>query len=194
MSGTPTSNHAHRDVVLETARLILADNGVKGLTIEGVSARTGVAKTTIYRRFRSKQELALAVVRQMTAEVVAVEQHGNSRARLVAVLERAVTLLRTTVMGKVMKGLVSDIATDPELGAAYHREVISLRVTTVHDIVQDGVASGELKPETDAGILHELLFGAVYYRLLLNGGELESAMADRIVDAILPAFLIHPSH
>src|ERR1035437_479849 len=79
MAGIAHSSTATGDVVLAAARLMLADGGVRGLTIEGVAARTGIAKTTIYRRYRSKQELALAVVRQMTTEVVAVDQGGNTR-------------------------------------------------------------------------------------------------------------------
>lgn len=192
MSGIPRSNTAAGDAVLATARLMLADGGVRGLTIEGVAARTGIAKTTIYRRYRSKQELALAVVRQMTSEVVAVEQFGNTRERLIAVLNRAITLLRTTVMGRVMQGLVSDIATDPELAAAFRREVIALRLVRIREIVHDGAAIGELKPETDADLLHELLFGPVYHRLLFTGGGLDETLAERIVDSVLPAYLLGP--
>ncbi|HEY5181521.1 MAG TPA: TetR/AcrR family transcriptional regulator [Dermatophilaceae bacterium] len=192
MAGIAHSSTATGDVVLAAARLMLADGGVRGLTIEGVAARTGIAKTTIYRRYRSKQELALAVVRQMTTEVVAVDQGGNTRERLIVVLDRAITLLRTTVMGKVMQGLVSDIATDPELATAFRREVVALRLARIRQIVQDGAAAGELKPETDADLLHELLFGPVYHRLLLTGGELNTALAERIVDSVLPAYLLQP--
>ena len=50
------------EAILEATREILATAGVQGLTIEGVAARSGVAKTTIYRRWRSKHDLALAVL------------------------------------------------------------------------------------------------------------------------------------
>ena len=48
--------------ILAAARELLAQGGVPGLTIEGVAARSGVAKTTIYRRWRDRDELALAAV------------------------------------------------------------------------------------------------------------------------------------
>ncbi|NEN04682.1 hypothetical protein G3T36_02250 [Diaminobutyricibacter tongyongensis] len=60
----------------------------------------------------------------------------------------------------------------------------------MHEIVQDGAKSGELKPETDVDLLHELLFGPLYHRLLFTGGDLEESLEERIVDCVLPAFLL----
>jgi AcrR family transcriptional regulator len=62
----PTTRPGRRarseQAILEATRALLAEVGVRGLTIEGVAARSGVAKTTIYRRWRDKDELALAAV------------------------------------------------------------------------------------------------------------------------------------
>jgi AcrR family transcriptional regulator len=63
---------------------------VDRLTVEGVAARSGVAKTTIYRRWRSKEDLALAVLLDMTEQVVDVPELDDTRAELVAFLARAV--------------------------------------------------------------------------------------------------------
>ena len=59
--------------ILEATRELLIEQGVQGLTVEGVAARAGVAKTTIYRRYRSKHELALAVLFDMVQQAVAVD-------------------------------------------------------------------------------------------------------------------------
>ena len=108
-----------RDAILVAAHAILVDSGVRGLTIEGAAARSGVAKTTIYRRYRSKQDLALAVVLEMTREVVATKREGDTRIHLIGLVDTAVGLLRDTIMGRVMQGLASDIATDPQLSEAF---------------------------------------------------------------------------
>lgn len=178
-----------RDAILIAARDILADSGVRGLTIEGAAARSGVAKTTIYRRYRSKQDLALAVVLEMTRQVVATEQEGDTRAHLIGLVDTAVTLLRDTIMGRVMQGLASDIATDPQLSGAFREHVVDLRVRRVGEIVQFGIDRAELRADTDPAFLHELLFGPVYHRLLLSGGPLDAEFGQRIVDAVLPAFV-----
>src|SRR6476661_1097801 len=120
-------------VILQVTRELLVECGVQGLTIEKVAARAGVAKTTIYRRWRDKDELALAVVLDMVEQVVKLPELGDTRAELLAFVNAAVKVLGSTLMGRVMQGLVSDLATDPEpaqellIGPVYYRLLLSGR-------------------------------------------------------------------
>jgi AcrR family transcriptional regulator len=172
--------------ILDATRELLVQNGVQGLTVEGVAARSGVAKTTIYRRFRSKHELALAVLLRMVQEVVAVPDLGDTRAELVAFVDGAVRVLGSTIMGRVMQGLVSDLATDRELGSAFREQIVAARLAEVGRLIEKGVRRGELRPGIDPELVHDLLFGPIYYRLLLSGSSLDPDLAERIVDAIMP--------
>lgn len=174
--------------ILEATRELLAEGGVQRLTVEGVAARAGVAKTTIYRRYRSKDELALAVLLDMVERIVSVSDLGDTRAELVAFVNGAVKILGSTLMGRVMQGLVSELATDPTLAAAFRERVVARRVTEVHRLIERGIERGDLRPDTDVELAHELLFGPVYYRLFLSGAPLDKRLAERIVDAVLPAF------
>jgi AcrR family transcriptional regulator len=174
--------------ILAATRELLAERGVQQLTVEGVAGRAGVAKTTIYRRWRSKDELALAVLLNMVEEIVEVPDLGDIRAELVGFVDGAVRILGTTLMGRVMQGLVSDLATDPELGRSFRERVVAYRVSELRRVIRRGIERGELRPDADVELVHELLFGPVYYRLLLSGGKLESGLAEKIVDAVLPAF------
>jgi AcrR family transcriptional regulator len=186
----PAGSRSEKDAaILATAREILAELGVDGLTIEGVAVRSGIAKTTIYRRYRSKQDLALAVVLAMTEEVVAKQPDGDTRALLIGLLDTAASLLRDTNMGRVMQGLVSDIATNASLSGPYQKQIVDLRVQRFAEIVRFGIGRGELRPDADPAFLHELMFGPLYYRLLLSGRPLDADFAERIVDAVLPAFV-----
>jgi hypothetical protein len=54
-------------------------------------------------------------------------------------------------------------------------------------VVERAAKRGELRPGVDVDLVHELLFGPVYYRLLLSGGALDEGLAERIVDAVLPS-------
>ena len=172
--------------ILAATRELLIEQGVHGLTMEGVAARAGVAKTTVYRRYRSKHELALAVLFDMVQRVVAVEETGDTRAELIALVDGAVHVLESTLMGRVMQGLVSDFASDPALGKAFREQVVTVRLDEVGRIVDRGIERGDLRPGLDHELVHELLFGPVYYRLLLSGGALDAGLAERVVDAVLP--------
>jgi len=179
------STARREQAILEATRELLAEGGVHHLTIEGVAARSGVAKTTIYRRWRSKDELALAVLLKVE-EIVEVPDQGDIRAELITLVDSAVKILGKTLMGRVMQGLASDLATDPELGRSFRERIVALRVSEVRRIVDRAVQRGEVRPDLDVDLIHELLFGPVYYRLLLSGGALDKGLAARIVDVVLP--------
>jgi len=172
--------------ILAATRELLAEHGVHDLTVERVAARSGVAKTTIYRRWRSKDDLALAVLLDMVEQIVEVPDLGDTRAELIALLDTAVQILGTTLMGRVMQGLASDLATDPSLGRRFRERIVGFRVGEVRRLLDRGVARGELREGLDVDLVHELLFGPVYYRLLLSGGRLDDRLAGQIVDAVLP--------
>lgn len=186
---TPLTRSARSDkAILDATRELLADGGVRDLTVEGVAARAGVAKTTIYRRWRGKHELALAVLIDMVEHVVATPDLGDTRAELVSFVDAAVTILGSTVMGRVMQGLVSDLASDPGLATAFQDRVVAMRIAEADRLLARGIERGDLRADTDVELAHELLFGPVYYRLLLSGAPLDAGLAGRVVDAVMAAF------
>jgi AcrR family transcriptional regulator len=185
--GRAPARAATEQAILEATRELLAEGGVQHLTVEKVAARSGVAKTTIYRRWRSKDELALAVLLKMVEQIVEVPDLGDVRAELIGFVDGAVKILRDTLMGRVMQGLVSDLATDPSLGRSFRERIVAFRVSEVRRVLDRAIERGELRPDIDVDLVHELLFGPVYYRLLLSGGDLDAGLAARIVDTVLPA-------
>jgi AcrR family transcriptional regulator len=176
-----------RAAILDATRELLAEGGVQRLTIEGVAARAGVAKTTIYRRWRSRDELAFAVLLELV-ELLAVPDVGDTRTEIVHLVEGVVRVLRSTLMGGVMQGLVSDLAADPARQRAFREQVVDARVGELREIVERGAERGDLRPDVDVDLMYELLIGPVYLRLLLTGAPLDDGLAHRVVDAVLPGF------
>jgi AcrR family transcriptional regulator len=187
-SGTPSTRSSRSEAaILAATRELLSKGGVRELTVEGVAARAGVAKTTIYRRWRSKDDLALAVLIDMVQTVVAVPELADTRAELITLVQGAVRILSKTLMGSVMQGLVSELASDSELARNFRTHVVSLRLAEVERLIQRGIDRGDLRTGIDVTLTHDLLFGPVYYRLFLSGEPLDKSLAVRIVDAVLPA-------
>ncbi len=175
--------------ILAATRDLLAQGGVRDLTVEGVAARSGVAKTTIYRRWRSRDELALAVLIDMVQTVAPVPALGDTRSELLALVKGAVRVLGKTLMGTVMQGLVSELATNSDLALAFRERVVALRMHAVEQVLQRGIERGDLRPDIDIGLTQEMLFGPVYYRLLLSGAPLDPGLAERVVDAVMPGLI-----
>src|SRR5260370_18750172 len=85
--GRPRSAQAQKAIIDATLEL-LAEEGFQGLSIEAVAARAGVGKTTIYRRWSSKEELVMEAIRQVQIDVPVMDT-GNFRNDLAALLQTA---------------------------------------------------------------------------------------------------------
>src|SRR5262245_40415975 len=104
-----------KQAILAATRELLTEGGTVGsLTVEAVAARSGVAKTTIYRRWRDKWELALdAVMIDMLPRFADPVDVGDTRKELITFLDSVVKTMSRPPLGPAMQGLVSEIATTP---------------------------------------------------------------------------------
>ena len=178
-----------RQAILDATRELLADGDVGSLTVEAIATRSGVAKTTIYRRWRDKWELALdAVMIDMLPRFEKPVDVGDTRKELLTFINQVVRMQASAPFGPAMQGLVSQIATDPELARVYRDQVVQPRMDQLAPVIERGIARGDLRPDTDVRLVHELLVGPIFYRLLFSGAPLTRNLGPRIVDAILAGF------
>lgn len=181
--GRPRSDAVHR-AILDATRELLVRDGFTRLRLEGVAARAGVGKATIYRRWPSKEALALDLLLELASPHLAVDATGDTRAELREVVLNAIRGLTETPFGPVMKALISQIAGNPAIGDPFREMVVGARREQVVWVIERGIARGDLRPEVDPAIATELLVGPVYFRLVF-GGRLDAAFADQVVDAYL---------
>jgi len=178
-----------RKAILDATRELLTEGDVRSLTVEAVAARSGVAKTTIYRRWRDKWQLALdAVVIDMLPRFADPVDVGDTRKELMTFTDSVLKVLFARPFGPAMQGLVSEIATEPELGRAYRERVVEPRRAQLAPVIERGIARGDLRTDTDLRLVHELLLGPLFYRLLLSGGPLDRKFSHNLVDAVLDSF------
>ena len=189
-SAARPSRRARSDrAILAATRELLAEVGVPGLTIEGVAARSGVAKTTIYRRWRDRDELALAAVwDDLISGLETPRDVGDTRAELLAFVGPIVTVLQSPLMNSVIRGLTSEIAANSELSRTYREQTIEPRLEQLREVVERGIERGDLRADTEVRLAHELLVGPIFYRLLYSGQPLDDGLPARIVDPVLRAF------
>jgi AcrR family transcriptional regulator len=194
MSGTTPkpdgrAERSNQAILDATRELMNAEGGVRTLTVEAVAARSGVAKTTIYRRWRDKWELALdAVMIDMLPRFANPIDVGDTRKELITFLDSVTKLWASPPYGPAMQGLVSEIATEPELARVYREQVVEPRREQLRPVIERGIARGELRPGTDVRLVHELLVGPILYRLLLSGPPLDRKLTNSLVDAVLDSF------
>jgi AcrR family transcriptional regulator len=120
------AERSRQAILAATLQLLDHDGGdVGALTVEAVAARSGVAKTTIYRHWRDKWELALdAVMIDTLPQFDEPADAGDTRKELLTFVNSVVKMLAATPCGPAMQGPVSQIATDPELARVYRDQVV----------------------------------------------------------------------
>ena len=179
-----------KQAILDATReLMSAEGGVRTLTVEAVAGRSGVAKTTIYRRWRDKWELALdAVMIDMLPRFADPVDVGDTRKELITFVDSVTKLWASPPYGPAMQGLISEIATEPELAREYRERVVEPRREQLRPVIERGIARGDLRPDTDFRLVHELLIGPILYRLLLSGPPLDRKLTTSLVDAVHDSF------
>jgi len=175
-------------VILSAALEILTADGYSGLTIEGVAARAGVGRPTIYRRWASKPALVVAALADSVRIAVPDVDTGTLRRDLVAMQRHQIMLMNSPDSRRITAGLVADLATDPELGHTYVREYLAPRRAVVFRVLQRAVDRGELAPDADFAFVHDLLAGPLFMRAVVWGETLADDAAEKTADVILAAF------
>jgi AcrR family transcriptional regulator len=183
--GRPRSVEAD-EAILEAAIDAFVEDGWNGLTIEGVAARAGVGKATIYRRYPCRKDLLFAAARRLAQERDPVPDTGSLHGDLVALVESFVRMLGSTRHGQAIPEMVAATAKHPELNPPY-REFLSERRAAWRAAIERGVERGELRPGVDRELLVDLLVGPLFYRTLVSHDPIDEPYLHDLVDGALRA-------
>ena len=187
--GRPRSARAH-EAILDAFLKELVREGFADVRLEHVAAHAGVGKATIYRRWPSKEALALELLMQLAAPHIGIEDVGDTRAELLAAVTNAMRAVAETPFGPVIRALLSQIAINPALGDPFRASVVQGRRDEIARVIKRGMTRGDLRPDADIDVATELLVGPVYFRLMF-GGELTQVFAERVVDSVLRGYAAH---
>jgi AcrR family transcriptional regulator len=182
--GRPRSERSQRAILEATAEL-LEESGFVELTMEEVAVRAQVSKATIYRRWSTKGTLVFdAFVAHFLARQP-LPDTGSLRGDLLAALRSWIRVVKGTVTGRTLVGLIAEVQRDPELAEVWSDRFVR-PVRAQHRIMIDrAVERGEIPSDTDADVALDLLFGPAYHRLLQSHLTLSDRFARAVVDTIV---------
>ena len=178
-------NEQARIAVLHAADDLLAERGFAGVTIEGIAARAGVAKQTIYRWWPSKVEVLLDTLIEDSQESLALPETGSAIEDARQYLRRLAAFLTGDPAGQVLLALIGEAQHDAEMAGVFHARYLDPRRDEERAMLARGVAAGELPPDLDADRALDALLGPVYYRALVTGGPISVAFTDGLVTDVL---------
>ena len=184
--GRPVEARPRQAAIAATLELIAA-YGIGGVTTNAVAERAGISKATMYRRWRSKEELVVDALAALVSEIT-LPDTGSTRGDLRALMGSAVDVYSGSVEAGVMPSLVDAMSRDAELARAVREGFLAQRRAALSGVLERGVARGDLRADLDVELALDVLGGALFYRLLVTGGSIDDQLADGVVELILRGF------
>jgi AcrR family transcriptional regulator len=169
-------NEAARDAILSAAYRLLSQPGTEALTIDSIAAEAGVGRQTIYRWWPSKGAVLADALARHAQVVVPDRDTGSFTGDLTAFLTDTFAGLADEGLAGRLRQIVAAAQQDEHV-AHVLADFTAVRRAALHAILERGRASGELAPDADLDMLADMVYGVLYYRLLVGHAPLDAAAA-----------------
>ena len=174
-----------RQAVLEAADNLVAEIGYAAVTIEGIAARAGVGKQTIYRWWPSKTDVLLEAFLDDAIEYLVPQDSGDLSRDLRVHLRNLAKFLGQSDAGAVFRALVGQAQHEPALATRLRKDYLDRQREMDRIPLVRAVARGDLPARIDVEFAIDQLVGPIYYRVLVTGEPVTAKFTDALVNAFL---------
>jgi AcrR family transcriptional regulator len=172
-----------RSRVLTTAFELLSESGVGGFTVDEVSRRSGVAKTTIYRHWPSREALVIDAASRISAEQE-VPDTGSLEDDVRAILANLGHLLTTARWSSVVPSIVDVAERDPEF-AVLHGKIQRGHAAPLREVIERAAGRGLISAAADPASMVSALIGPLYYRRWFSREPIDDQFVTTIVRNVI---------
>lgn len=175
--GRPRSEAA-RQAILDATKSLLETTTVRDLTIEAIARTAGVGKTTIYRWWSSKAAVVIDTLEASTPRARLAECKS-----VTAALSEQLLLLMEQYRGpygRIMAELIAEGQANPDLLTEFRERFLMRRRAVARDLIEHGKAIKEFDPNIDTDLVCDMIYGSLYYRLLIGHLPLDAAFAEAL--------------
>jgi AcrR family transcriptional regulator len=184
-TGRPRSDEAHQ-AILDATLDLLVEVGFSALTVEGVAARAGVGKATIYRRWPSKLPLVVEAFGQLPGfEPV---DTGSLAEDLKKMLRSYLQVFNTTALSAVLPSLAGERSHNPELEHLFQPVSVERR-QPLTECFERAIARGEVPADLDVELAADLIVGPIAVAVFFKGGKISPKAVAPMVDLALEGIL-----
>jgi AcrR family transcriptional regulator len=174
-----------RGAIVDATLALLAENGFQAATMDAIASLAGVGKNTIYRRWRSKEELIADALRELAPAPTPTAQ-GDLRALLLDYLHGQEREFSDPRIGQLLPGLLGELQSNPEFALVWADRVVRPRRRAIVDVLTRALERGELREGVDPDLIADLLLGPPFVRLLFPLGlpEVPRRYAEDLLETI----------
>lgn len=196
-AGRPRSAQSHQAILNATLELF-AEVGFQGMSIEGIAERAGVGKTTIYRRWSSKEDLVKDAVNMMRIDGAIIPDTGNIRNDLLHILTIGMAVRENTpFLEKIVFRLLAEIKSNPDFGQFFYNQLMASRIEQAMNLIKRAQARGELRSDLDPMLMLTFISGPMFYEIFFSDifhmGAPLAFKPEEAIDAILNGIGALPS-
>ncbi|MER5485360.1 TetR/AcrR family transcriptional regulator [Streptomyces sp. NPDC002812] len=186
-----TRSEESRQAIIEAALGLCVERGFTSTTIEGIAARAGVGKTTIYRWWPSKAAILIEGVENARDAAAGFPDTGDIRADLVAQTSSVMRLFNTE-FGEIWRGLIGAAQSD-EVAADGVTRILRVSIDACVERLATARDAGQIRADLDLEMAVELLYGPIYHTWLLRTRPLPEAYMESVLAMLLPALVPAPA-
>ena len=174
-----------RDGVIRAAILsLLAEVGYGALTMDAVAAEAGVGKATIYRRWRTKQDLVVDTIAELNRAEAAVPDTGSLEGDLREVMHSLVAVINGP-LGAAMQSLLSTIPHQPALAEAFRTGPLAAWRNSFEELWARAEGRGEVRTGIAYALIGDAAGAPLVQRWLLTGEPVDEAYADEVLQSVV---------
>jgi AcrR family transcriptional regulator len=173
-----------RERVLQATLELLTETGLSGLTIDDISQRSGVAKTTIYRHWPNRSAIVIDACLRMSDGDEQPPDTGSLEGDVMAILTDLAELLVTARWSSILPSIVDAGERDPDI-AAVHSRLQDWHAAPLRAALTQAASRGEIKPGLDVSEIVAALRGPLYYRRWFSREPLDPSFVKMVVRNVL---------
>ncbi|MFZ5779184.1 MAG: TetR/AcrR family transcriptional regulator [Pseudomonadota bacterium] len=174
-----------RATILEAARGLLERGGLTAVTIEAIAARAGVSRPTIYRYWPNAPAVAMAAFLE-TSGAPAAGRGGHAPLAALRAQLHAIADAFAAPAGRSVAAMVAAAQSETELAKAFRNEFIARNRDAARQLLERSIADGLVVTPADLDATLDMIFGALFYRLLMGHAPITRAFVDHLLDALIP--------
>ncbi|MGY1719126.1 TetR/AcrR family transcriptional regulator [Blastococcus sp. SYSU DS0552] len=180
-----------RDGVIRAAILrLLADVGYGALTMDAVAAEAGVGKATIYRRWRTKQDLVVDTISDLNRAEAHSPDTGSLEGDLREIMHSLVGVVNGPT-GAATLSLLSTVPRHPALAEAFEKGPLAVWQQSFEQVWQNAEARGELDPSFRTSVAAETISALLVQRWLLTHRPVDEAFVDEVLETVVLPLVRH---
>ncbi len=184
--GRPRSEEAH-GAILDASILLIREVGYDALAMDAIAARAGVGKATVYRRWATKETLVAEALERIVRSIP-IPDTGTTEGDLRVMMRDSVNMYRDPATKGLLSGLVAAMARSERIAQAVRSGFIATRRDALRQVLERGVARGDLQKGMDFELALDLLSGPLLFRMLITGERIDERLTRGVVEAVLRGF------